>query len=123
MACIAADANAVALATSVVFSLVNVHEHLKQAHPVVQVVKIGMDARDDRLSEFGERVLEVLNEAHCNLNHDVCDHVGWDVFAALHLARGANALPVFVDFLALNLCHANDHFAMVVQLFQQHPNG
>ena len=121
MACVAADANAVALANDVIIR--GVQEHLEQAHPVVQVVKLGMDARDDRLGEFVERVFEVLNETQCHLNHDVRDHVCWRVFAALYFSPRANALPVFVDFLALNLCHANHHFEMVVQLFQQRQNG
>ena len=111
---IATDANAVALATAVT---IRVHEHLEQAHPVMQVVKLGVDAPDDRLSEFGERVFEVLNEAHCHWNHDIHEHVTWEVFATLRFAPVANALPVLVDFFALNLLNANDNFVIVANGF------
>ena len=62
---IAADANtvALALATDITIRGIGIHEHLEHAEPVVQVVKHGMDARDDWLSEFRKSVLEVLNEA------------------------------------------------------------
>ena len=129
VACMAADANAVALAlaTNVVIRGVgirDIREHLEHAEPVVQVVKHGMDASDDRLSEFGKSVLEVLNETHCHWNHDVHDHVRWGVFAALmHPAPVDNALPVLVDFLALNLLNANDHFAMSLDVGQERQNG
>lgn len=59
----AADANTVALALALTIRGIGIHKHLKHAEPVVQVVKHGMDARDDWLSEFGKSVLEVLNEA------------------------------------------------------------
>ena len=128
---IAADANTVALALAtdavirgVGVGVCGVSEHLEHAEPVVQVVKHGMDASDDRLSEFGKSVLEVLNEAQCHWNHDVHDHVRWGVFAALCIAAPvANALPILVDFLALNLLNANDHFAMSPDVGQQRQNG
>jgi hypothetical protein len=126
---IAADANlvALALATDAVIrgvGVCGVREHLEHAEPVVEVVKHGMDARDDRLSEFGKSVLEVLNEAQCHWNHDVHDHVRWGVFAALCIAAPVeNALPVLVDFLALNLLNANDHFAMSLDVVEQRQNG
>jgi hypothetical protein len=110
-----------ALATDAVIC---VREHLEHAEPVVEVVKHGMDARDDRLSEFGKSVLEVLNEAQCHWNHDVHDHVRWGVFAALCIAAPVdNALPVLVDFFVLNLLNANDHFAMSLDVVEQRQNG
>ena len=63
VACMAAYATAVALALATDVTIHAICEHLEHAEPVVQVVKHGMDARDDRLSEFGKSVLEVLNEA------------------------------------------------------------
>ena len=120
----AADANAVALALALALTIRTVHKHLKHAEPVVQVVKHGMDASDNRLSEFGKSVLEVLNEAQCHWNHDIHDHVRWGVFAALCIAAPVeNALPVLVDFLALNLLNANDHFAMSPDVVEQRQNG
>jgi len=119
----ATDADAVALATDVTIRGISVHKHLKHAEPVVQVVQHGMDVSDDRLSEFGKSVLEVLNEAQCHWNHDVHDHVRWGVFATLYLAPVENALPVLVDFLVLNLPNANDHFAMSHEVGQQRQNG
>jgi len=124
VACVAADANAVALALATDVTIHAICEHLEHAEPVVQVVKHGMDASDDRLSEFGKSVLEVLNEAQCHWNHDVHDHVRWGVFAALCIAASVeNALPVLVDFLALNLLNANDHFAMSPDVVEQRQNG
>jgi hypothetical protein len=124
---IAAYANAVALALALNIrgvSVCAVHKHLEHAEPVVQVVQHGMDASDDRLSEFGKSVLEVLNEAQCHWNHDVHDHVRWGVFAALCIAAPVdNALPVLVDFLALNLLNANDHFEMRLDVVEQCQNG
>jgi len=121
VACVAADANAVALALT--FNI-RVREHLEHAEPVVQVVKHGMNASDDRLSEFGKSVLEVLNETQCNWNHDVHDHVRGGVFAALCIAAPVeNALPVLVYFLALNLLNANDHFEMSPDVIEQRQNG
>ena len=129
VACMAAytSANAVAVTSVfVVFVVVlvaNVHKHLEQAHPVMEVVKLGMDARDQRLSEFRNKVLEVLYDSQCHLNHDVRDHVCGQVFAALYFASSANALLVFVDLSALNLLNANDHFVIVADVFQQRQNG
>ena len=120
VACMAACAEAVAL-TCVWFG--HVRKHLEQAHPVVQVVKLGVDASDDWLCEFGESVFEVLNETQCHWNHDICDHVRGGMFTAFHFARGANALLVFVDLCELNLLNANDHFEMIIEFIQQHPNG
>ena len=82
-----------------------------------------MDASDDRLSEFGKSVLEVLNETQCHWNHDVGDHVRWGVFATFRFARGTNALPVLVDFLMLDLLNANDHFEMSLDVVEQCQNG
>jgi hypothetical protein len=46
------------------------------------------------------------------------------VFAALCItAPVENALPVLVDFLALNLLNANDHFAMSPDVVEQRQNG
>jgi hypothetical protein len=117
--CIAAYTEAVALAldASVLVVANGVHEHLKEAHPVMQVVKLGMNARDQRLSEFQKKVLEVLYDPQCHLNHDVRDHVGWCVFASLYFAPIANALLVFVDLRALDLLNANDHFVIVADRF------
>ena len=89
----------------------------------MQVVKLGMDARDQRLSEFRKKVLEILYDPQCHLNHDVRDHVGWCVFAALYFAPIANALLVFVDLRALDLLNANDHFVILADVFQQCQNG
>jgi hypothetical protein len=100
-----------------------VHKHLEQAHPVMQVVKLGMDARDQRLSEFRNKVFEVLYDPHCHWNHHIHDHVSGEVFAALHFASVANALLVFVDLRALNLLNANDHFVIIADIFQQRQNG
>lgn len=83
-----------------------------------------MNASDDRLSEFGKSVLEVLNDSQCHCNHDVHDHVRGGVFAALCVAAPVeNALPIFVDFFVLNLLYANDHFAMSHDLVEQRQNG
>ena len=120
---IAAYADAVALARALTIRGIGIHKHLKHAEPVVQVVQHGMDASDDRLSEFGKSVLEVLNEAQCHWNHDVHDHVRWGMFATLYLAPVENALPVLVDFLALNLLNANDHFAMSPDVVEERQNG
>ena len=117
------EAIALALAASVLMVANGVHEHLEQAESVMQVVKLGMDARDQRLSEFRKKVLEILYDPQCHLNHDVRDHVGWCVFAALYFAPGANALLVFVDLCALDLLNANDHFAMSQDVFKQRQNG
>lgn len=122
----AANANTVALALTfnIRVGVCGIHEHLEEVHPVMQVVKLGVDAPDDRLSEFGKSVLEVLNEAQCHWNHEVHDHVRWGVFAALCVAAPVeNALPVLVDFLVLNLLNANDHFAMSHDLIQKRQNG
>jgi hypothetical protein len=118
---IATDANTVTLALTI--RGIGIHEHLKEVHPVMQVVQHGMDASDDRLSEFRKSVLEVLYEAQCHWNHDVCDHVRWGVFATFHFARGVNALPILVDFLGLNLLNANDHFGMSHDVVEQRQNG
>lgn len=117
--CIAAytEAVALALAASVLVVANGVHEHLEQAESVVQVVKLGMDARDQRLSEFRKKVLEILYDPQCHLNHDVRDHVGWCVFAALYFAPSANTVLVFVDLRALDLLNANDHFVIVADGF------
>lgn len=121
VACRAAYADTVALAYLVLVTAV--HEHLEQAHPVMQVVKLGVDARDDGLGEFGERFFEVFDEAQCHLNHDIRDHVGWYVLPALYLARIANAFLVLVDLRALNLHYANDHCATFADVCQQRQNG
>jgi hypothetical protein len=44
------------------------------------------------------------------------------VFAALYFAPSANALLVFVDLRALNLRHANDHFVIIADVFQERHN-
>lgn len=126
VACRAAYADTVALAYLVldlVLVAAAVHEHLEQAHPVMQVVKLGVDARDDGLGELGERFFEVFDEAHCHFDHDFHDHVGWCVLTALYLAPVANALRVLVDLSALNLHCANDHSAMVADVCHQRQNG
>jgi hypothetical protein len=123
VACAAADSIAIALATIVGLVTNCVHEHLEQAQPVMQVVKLGMDVRDEWLSEFGERVFEVYDESQCDFNHNVRDHVRWNVFATCCFATSVNALPVLVDLGALNLLHTNDHFAMVANVLQQCQNG
>ena len=121
VACRAAYADTVALAYLVLVTAV--HEHLEQAHPVMQVVKLGVDARDDGLGEFGERFFEVFDEAQCHLNHDIRDHVGWYVLPALYLAPISNAFLVLVDLRALNLHCANDHCATFADVCQQRQNG
>jgi len=126
VACRAAYADAVALAYLVlvlVLVLVAVHEHLEQAHPVMQVVKLGVNARGNGLSEFGKHVLEVFDEARCHFDHDVRDHVSWFVLAALYLAPISNAFLVLVDLRALNLHHANDHCATFADVCEQRQNG
>ena len=124
VACRAAYADTVALAYLVlVLVAAAVHEHLEQAHPVMQVVKLGVDARDDGLGEFGERFFEVFDEAQCHLNHDIRDHVGWCVLPALYFAPVANAFLVLVDLRALNLHCANDHCATFADVCHQRQNG
>jgi len=126
VACRAAYADAVALAHLVlvlVLVLAAVHEHLEQAQTVMQVVKLGVNARDDGLSEFGKHVLEVFDEARCHFDHDVRDHVSWFVLAALYLAPISNAFLVLVDLRALNLHHANDHCATFADVCKQRQNG
>jgi len=128
VACRAAYADAVALAHLVlvlvlVLVLAAVHEHLEQAQTVMQVVKLGVNARDDGLSEFGKHVLEVFDEARCHFDHDVRDHVSWFVLPALYLAPISNAFLVLVDLRALNLHHANDHCATFADVCEQRQNG
>ena len=46
------------------------------------------------------------------------------MFTALCIAAPVeNALPVLVDFLALNLLNANDHFEMRPDVVEQRQNG
>jgi len=127
VACRAAYADAVALAHLVLVLVLAlaaaVHEHLEQAQTVMQVVKLGVNARDDGLSEFGKHVLEVFDEAHCHFDHDVRDHVGWFVLPALYLAPISNAFLVLVDLRALNLHHANDHCATFADVCHERQNG
>lgn len=131
VACRAAYADAVALAHLVLVlvlvlfmaAAVHVHEHLEQAQTVMQVVKLGVNARDDGLSEFGKHVLEVFDEARCHFDHDVRNHVGWFVLPALYLAPISNAFLVLVDLRALNLHHANDHCATFADVCEQRQNG
>jgi hypothetical protein len=123
VACRAAYADTVALAHLVLVLAAAVHEHLEQAQTVMQVVKLGVDARDDGLGELGERFFEVFDEAHCHFDHDFHDHVGWCVLTALCLAPISNAFLVLVDLRALNLHCANDHSAMVADVCHQRQNG
>jgi hypothetical protein len=124
VACRAAYADAVALAHLVlVLVLAAVHEHLEQAQTVMQVVKLGVNARDDGLSELGERFFEVFDEARCHFDHDVRDHVSWFVLPALYLAPISNAFLVLVDLRALNLHHANDHCATFADVCHERQNG
>jgi len=93
----------------------------EQQHALLQGAKLAVNLCDDWLNERRNGIFHVLYDAQCHLNHGFHgDGFKWrrrtthDGFAPI-----ANAFPVLVDLLMLNLHNANHDFAKTVNVVHQ----